>query len=78
LHQRSQLARLGAWLRFSLAGLLGAGLAGKLSFPLFVDFINLWTELCDPEDFDRTAFHDAMNSTIVTFFKQALSDCVEN
>ncbi len=32
----------------------------------------------DPEGFDRAAFHDVMNSTIVTFFKQALSDCVEN
>ncbi len=30
----------------------------------------------DPEGFDRTAFHDVMNSTIVAFFKQALSDCV--
>ena len=32
----------------------------------------------DPEGFDRAAFHDVMNSTIVSFFKQALSDCVEN
>ncbi len=32
----------------------------------------------DPEGFDRAAFHDVMNSTIVTFFKQALSDCMEN
>ena len=32
----------------------------------------------DPEGFDRAAFHDEMNGTIVTFFKQALSDCVEN
>jgi len=32
----------------------------------------------DPEGFDRAAFHDVMNSTIVTFFKQVLSDCVEN
>ncbi len=31
----------------------------------------------DPEGFDRATFHDVMNSTIVTFFKQALSDCVE-
>ncbi len=28
----------------------------------------------DPEGFDRAAFHDVMNSTIVTFFKQALSN----
>lgn len=32
----------------------------------------------DPDGFDRAAFHDVMNRTIVTFFKQALSDCVEN
>ena len=32
----------------------------------------------DAEGFDRAAFHDEMNGTIVTFFKQALSDCVEN
>ena len=33
----------------------------------------------DPEGFDRAAFHDVMNSTIVTFFfEQALSDCVKN
>ena len=32
----------------------------------------------DPEGFDRAGFHDVMNSIIVTFFKQALSDCVEN
>jgi hypothetical protein len=32
----------------------------------------------DPEGFDRVAFHDVMNSTIVTFLKQALSDCMEN
>ena len=32
----------------------------------------------DPEGFDRAAFHDVMNSTIVTFFKQTLSGCVEN
>ena len=32
----------------------------------------------DPEGFDRAAFHDVMNSTIVMFFKQALSGCVEN
>ncbi len=32
----------------------------------------------DPEGFDRVAFHDVMNSTIVTFFKQALSDCIKN
>ncbi len=31
----------------------------------------------DQEGFDRAAFHDVMNSTIVTFFKQAFSDCVE-
>lgn len=28
----------------------------------------------DPEGFDRAAFHDQMNRTIVTFFKQALAD----
>lgn len=28
----------------------------------------------NPEGFDRAAFHDVMNSTIVTFFKQALAD----
>ena len=28
----------------------------------------------DPEGFDRAAFHDVMNSTIVTFFKKALSN----
>jgi predicted dienelactone hydrolase len=32
----------------------------------------------DPEGFDRAAFHDVMNSTIVAFFKQALSDCVKH
>ena len=32
----------------------------------------------DPVGFDRAAFHSMMNSTIVTFFKQAFSDCVEN
>ena len=44
--------------------------------------------LAGPEPFDRAAFHEEMNrraplhhemnSTIVTFFNQALSDCVEN
>ena len=32
----------------------------------------------NPEGFDRAAFHDEMNSTIVTFLKQALSDSAEN
>jgi len=32
----------------------------------------------NPEGFDRAAFHDVMNSTIVTFFKQTLADSVEN
>lgn len=32
----------------------------------------------DPEGFDRAAFHEVKNSTIVTFFKQALSGCVAN
>ena len=44
--------------------------------------------LAGPERFDRAAFHEEMNhraalheemnSTIVTFFKQAFSDCMEN
>lgn len=44
--------------------------------------------LAGPEGFDRAVFHeemnrraaihDVMNSTIVTFFEQALSDCVQN
>ena len=44
--------------------------------------------LAGPEGFDHAAFHkemnrravlhEEMNSTIVTFFKQALSNCVEN
>ncbi len=43
--------------------------------------------LAGPERFDRAAFHEEMsrrtalheemNGTIVTFFKQAFSDCVE-
>ena len=33
--------------------------------------------LVSPESFDRVAFHEEMNRTIVTFFKQAFSDCVE-
>ncbi len=32
----------------------------------------------DAEGFDRAAFHIEMNRTIVTFFKQALSECVAN
>lgn len=32
----------------------------------------------DPPDFDRAAFHEEMNRTIVAFFKQALSDCVRH
>ncbi len=32
----------------------------------------------DPPGFDRAAFHDEMNSAIVVFFKQALSDCVKH
>ena len=49
----------------------------------------LWTESWPPpESFDladfreamnrRTALHEEMNRTIVTFFKQALSDCVKH
>ncbi|MDH3691182.1 MAG: hypothetical protein OEU36_17195 [Gammaproteobacteria bacterium] len=34
--------------------------------------------LAGPEGFDRVVFHEEMNSTIVAFFKQALSDCVQN
>ena len=32
----------------------------------------------DPPGFDRAAFHEEMNRTIVAFFKQALSDCVKH
>ena len=32
----------------------------------------------DQPGFDRAAFHDQMNRTIVTFFKQALADCPKN
>ena len=32
----------------------------------------------DPPGFDRAAFHEEMNRTIVAFFKQALSDCVKS
>ncbi len=45
-------------------------------------------DLAGPGGFDRAAFdkamkrratlHDGMNSTIVTFFKQAFSDCAED
>ena len=32
----------------------------------------------DAEGFDRAAFHEFMNNTIVTFFKESLSNCAEN
>jgi predicted dienelactone hydrolase len=32
----------------------------------------------DAPGFDRVAFHEAMNGTIVTFFKKTLSACMEN
>ena len=53
----------------------GAGIRSGLSFPEVVAQ-SLPEIASDPEGFDRAAFHDVMNSTIVTFFKQALSDCV--
>jgi predicted dienelactone hydrolase len=34
--------------------------------------------LAGREPFDRAAFHEEMNRRIVTFFRQAFSDCVEN
>ena len=42
---------------------------GAQSYP------EIWS---DPEGFDRAAFHDVMNSTIVTFFREAFVDCAEN
>ena len=37
-------------------------------------FPEIWS---DPEGFDRAAFHDVINNTIVTFFREAFEACAE-